>query len=33
VNCNECAISKVCAGDACRRVPAGQPYLLKATSH
>jgi len=33
VNCNECAISKVCAGDAFRRVPADQPYLLKTTSH
>ena len=33
VNCNECAISKVCAGDAFRRVPADHPYLLKTTSH
>jgi Na+-translocating ferredoxin:NAD+ oxidoreductase subunit B len=33
VNCNECAISKVCPGDAFRRVPSGQPYLLKTTSH
>jgi electron transport complex protein RnfB len=33
VNCNECAISKVCPGDAFRRVPAGAPYLLKTTSH
>lgn len=33
VNCNECAISKVCPGDAIRRVPAERPYLLKTTSH
>lgn len=33
VNCNECAISKVCAGDAFRRVPADQPYILKTISH
>ena len=33
VNCNECAISKVCTGDAFRRVPADHPYLLKTTSH
>jgi electron transport complex protein RnfB len=33
VNCNECAISKVCPGDAFRRVPARQPYLFKTTSH
>lgn len=31
VNCNECAIAKVCPGDAFRRVPARQPYLLKTT--
>ena len=33
VNCNVCAISRVCAGDAFRRVPADQPYLLKSVSH
>ena len=33
VNCNECSISKVCAGDAFRRVPADQAYLLKTTTH
>ena len=33
LNCNECAIARVCAGDAFRRVPAGQPYLLKTNSH
>jgi len=33
VNCNECAIAKVCPGDAFRRVPAEHPYLLKTTSH
>ncbi len=29
VNCNECAIARVCPVDAFRRVPAEQPYLLK----
>ncbi len=29
VNCNECAIARVCPADAFRRVPAAQPYLLK----
>jgi electron transport complex protein RnfB len=29
VNCNVCAISRVCPGDAFVRVPAEQPYLLK----
>lgn len=29
VNCNECAIARVCPSDAFRRVPAGSPYLLK----
>jgi H+/Na+-translocating ferredoxin:NAD+ oxidoreductase subunit B len=33
VNCNECAIAKVCPGDAFRRVPAQQPYLLKTGGH
>jgi Na+-translocating ferredoxin:NAD+ oxidoreductase subunit B len=31
VNCNECAIAKVCPGDAFVRVPADEPYLLKTT--
>jgi len=31
VHCNECAIARTCAGDAFRRVPAKQPYLLKTT--
>jgi len=31
VNCNVCAISLVCSGDAFVRVPADQPYLLKTT--
>jgi Na+-translocating ferredoxin:NAD+ oxidoreductase subunit B len=31
VHCNECAIARTCPGDAFRRVPAGQPYLLKTT--
>ncbi len=29
VNCNECAIARVCPADAFRLVPASQPYLLK----
>jgi electron transport complex protein RnfB len=29
VNCNECAIARVCPADAYRRVPASRPYLLK----
>lgn len=33
VHCNECAIAKVCPGDAFRRVPAAHPYLLKTMSH
>ena len=32
LNCSECAIGRVCPGDAFRRVPVSQPYLLK-TSH
>lgn len=32
VNCNECSIARVCPADAFRRVPAGQPYLLKGDS-
>jgi electron transport complex protein RnfB len=32
VNCNECAISRDCPGDAVRRVPASQAYLLKTSS-
>ena len=31
VHCNECAIARTCPGDAFRRVPARQPYLLKTT--
>jgi electron transport complex protein RnfB len=31
VNCNVCAISRVCAGDAFVRVLADKPYLLKET--
>jgi electron transport complex protein RnfB len=33
VNCNECAISRVCPSDAFRRVPSNQSYLVKHTSH
>jgi len=29
VNCNECAIARVCAGRAFKRVPASQPYIFK----
>jgi Na+-translocating ferredoxin:NAD+ oxidoreductase subunit B len=31
LNCNECAIARTCPGDAFRRVPVDQPYLLKTT--
>jgi len=30
VNCNECAIARVCPADAFKRVPARHPYLLRA---
>ena len=33
LNCNECAISRVCAGDAFRRVPIDHPYLPKELIH
>ena len=29
VNCNQCAIARVCPADAFSRVPAGNPYLFK----
>ena len=29
VNCNECAITKVCPSDAFVRVPTNKPYLLR----
>ncbi len=29
VNCNDCAIARVCPADAFRRVPVDAPYLLK----
>jgi len=29
VNCNQCAIARVCPSSAFLRVPAGRPYLLK----
>ena len=32
LNCNECAISRVCDGGAFVRVPADRPYLLKTTT-
>ena len=31
LNCNECAIARVCPGDAFQRVPAGSPSLLQIT--
>jgi len=33
LNCNECAIARVCPGDAFRRVPVEKPYLEKQISH
>lgn len=33
VNCNECSIARVCAGDAFRRVPASNPYYIKTSAH
>ncbi|MHB8521133.1 MAG: 4Fe-4S dicluster domain-containing protein [Limisphaerales bacterium] len=33
VNCNECAIARVCPGDAFRRVPRHHPYLAKEVEH
>jgi electron transport complex protein RnfB len=33
LNCNECAIARVCPGDAFQRVPVSAPYLLKTKSH
>jgi len=29
LNCNECAIARLCPADAIRRVPASQSYILK----
>lgn len=29
VNCNECAIARVCPADAFQRVPASMPYFIK----
>ncbi|MBE7503112.1 MAG: 4Fe-4S binding protein [Verrucomicrobiales bacterium] len=33
LNCNECSIARVCAGDAFRRVPLTDPYVIKTTAH
>src|SRR5512147_117553 len=33
VNCNECDIARVCPGEAFRRVPVSEPYLLKTQTH
>jgi electron transport complex protein RnfB len=30
LNCNECSIARNCPAQAFKRVPAGQPYLLKS---
>ena len=32
LHCNECAIARVCPGEAFRRVPAQSPYLLKSVA-
>jgi Na+-translocating ferredoxin:NAD+ oxidoreductase subunit B len=32
VNCNQCAIARVCPSDAIIRVPASKPYLIKGSS-
>lgn len=32
LHCNECSIARSCPGEAFRRVPAGQPYLLKSNT-
>jgi electron transport complex protein RnfB len=32
VNCNDCSIARVCAGDAFSRVPADKPYRIKTAS-
>jgi Na+-translocating ferredoxin:NAD+ oxidoreductase subunit B len=31
VNCNECAIARLCPSDAISRVPASDPYIIKGT--
>jgi Na+-translocating ferredoxin:NAD+ oxidoreductase subunit B len=33
VDCNECAIARVCPGDAFRRVPVHDPYIAKEIAH
>jgi Na+-translocating ferredoxin:NAD+ oxidoreductase subunit B len=33
VNCNECAIARVCPADAFRRVPVDDPYIAKQVAH
>lgn len=30
VNCNQCAIAKICPADAIQRIPASQSYILKS---
>ena len=32
LNCNECSIARGCPGDAFRRIPVDQAYLLKTSS-
>ncbi|MFC1582743.1 ferredoxin [Planctomycetota bacterium] len=31
INCNDCAIARVCPSDAFKRVPASEAYILKAS--
>lgn len=33
VNCNECSIAAACPSRAFKRVPVGDPYLLKGAEH
>lgn len=33
LNCNECSIAVACPSGAYKRVPAGEPYLLKEVGH
>jgi electron transport complex protein RnfB len=33
LNCNECAIARVCPADAFQRVPVDQPYIPKQPGH
>ncbi len=33
LNCNECSIAVACPSQAYKRVPVGQPYIIKKTGH